>query len=379
MEYVRGESLGARLRRERMAPEQVLDIGIQLTDSLVKAHRHGVVHRDLKPGNVCLTPEGRVKVLDVGLAKMRPVQYTEVPGDGDPASLYPPLSQAGTIFGTPGYMAPEQLRGKTVDNRRDLYSLGVLLFKLCTGRRSFEASEPLGTALACLTEPTPLAADVEPMVPADLSAIIGRAMAKEPVHRYQSVESMRSDLRNLATVHSERPTGSISSTGRDVGDRTSTELPVQSRRARPPVPADRPPAAAVFRRVTELLPESARGFQMLGAVYQALGELQAARENYERTLQLGELPSTYSNIDLLHYADGNFADAAKAFERARDLSLSDFRVCRNLGDVYQQLGQTEQAQAEYQRGVELTVDLVKVNPTDPTQLGQLAVFETLVG
>ena len=362
-----------------MAPEQVLDIGIQLTDSLVEAHRHGVVHRDLKPGNVCLTPEGRVKVLDAGLAKMRPVQYTEVPGDGDPASLYPPLSQAGTIFGTPGYTAPEQLRGKTVDNRRDLYSLGVLLFKLCTGRRSFEASEPLGTALACLTEPTPLAADVEPMVPADLSAIIGRAMAKEPAHRYQSVESMRSDLRNLATVHSERPTGSISSTGRDVGDRTATELPVQSRRARPPVPADRPPAAAAFRRVTELLPESARGFQMLGAVYQALGELQAARENYERTLQLGELPSTYSNIDLLHYADGNFADAAKAFERARDLSLSDFRVCRNLGDVYQQLGQTEQAQAEYQRGVELTADLVKVNPTDPTQLGQLAVLETLVG
>ena len=142
MEYVRGESLGARLRRERMPPEQVLDIGTQLSDSLVEAHRHGVVHRDLKPGNVCLTPEGRVKVLDFGLAKMRPVQHTEVPGD--PASLYPPLSQAGQIFGTPGYTAPEQLLGKTVDNRSDLYSLGVLLFELCTGRRPFEAPEPLG-------------------------------------------------------------------------------------------------------------------------------------------------------------------------------------------------------------------------------------------
>lgn len=181
MEYVRGESLGARLRRERMPPEQVLDIGTQLSDSLVEAHRHGVVHRDLKPGNVCLTPEGRVKVLDFGLAKMRPVQHTEVPGD--PASLYPPLSQAGQIFGTPGYTAPEQLLGKTVDNRSDLYSLGVLLFELCTGRRPFEAPEPLGTALASLTEPTPLAAEVEPTVPADLSAIIGRMMAKEPAHR----------------------------------------------------------------------------------------------------------------------------------------------------------------------------------------------------
>lgn len=141
----------------------------------------------------------------------------------------------------------------------------------------------------------------------------------------------------------------------------------------------RPLAAAAFRRVTELLPESARGFQMLGAVYQALGELQVARENYERALQLGELPSTYSNIGLLHYVEGNFAEAAKAFERARDLSPSDFRVRRNLGDVYQQLGQTEQAQAEYQRAVELTMDLVKVNPTDATQLGQLAVLEALVG
>ena len=195
-----------------MPPEQVLNIGIQLTDSLVEAHRHGVVHRDLKPGNVCLTPEGRVKVLDCGLAKMRPVQHTEVPSD--PASLYPPLSQAGQIFGTPGYTAPEQLLGKTVDNRSDLYSLGMLLFELCTGRRPFEASEPLRTALASLTELTPLAAEVEPTVPADLSAIIGRAMAKEPALRYQSVESMRSDLRNVAIVHNERPTRSISSVGR---------------------------------------------------------------------------------------------------------------------------------------------------------------------
>ena len=141
----------------------------------------------------------------------------------------------------------------------------------------------------------------------------------------------------------------------------------------------RPLAAAAFRRVTELMPASARGFQMLGAVYQTLGEVAQARENYERALQLGELPATYTNLGLLHYADQNYPAATEAFERARDLSPNDFRFRRNLGDAYGELGRADDAHSEYERAVELVADLADVDPTNAMLQGQRAVLETLVG
>ena len=118
---------------------------------------------------------------------------------------------------------------------------------------------------------------------------------------------------------------------------------------------------------------------MLGAVYQTLGEVAQARENYERALQLGELPATYSNLGLLHYADQNYPAATEAFERARDLSPNDFRFRRNLGDAYRELGRADDAHSEYERAVELVADLADVDPTNAMLQGQRAVLETLVG
>ena len=140
----------------------------------------------------------------------------------------------------------------------------------------------------------------------------------------------------------------------------------------------RPLAAGQFRRVTELLPERARGFQMLGSVYQALGERQTAREIYERALEYGELPTTHSNIGVLHYAEGNYEESARSFEQAVEASPEDFRWRRNLGDAYRELGRDEDASVQYGRAVELARGLVDVNPTNAILTGQLAVLETLV-
>ena len=128
MEYVPGESLAARLRRGPLPIVQAVEIGSQLADALADAHEHGVVHRDLKPGNVTLMPNGCVKILDFGLAKTRALTR-DAQGRSDPESLV----GAGQFAGTPGYSAPEQYSGGPVDQRSDLFSLGVLLYEIVTG------------------------------------------------------------------------------------------------------------------------------------------------------------------------------------------------------------------------------------------------------
>ena len=712
MEYVSGATLNARLQQGRLPPAAVIDIGVQLLEALVEAHAHGIVHRDLKPANVCLMSNGTVKVLDFGIARIR----TPDPlGDATETSGgLPTISPPGRVVGTPGYSPPEQLMGPGVDDRSDIYSLGVLLFELCTGRLPFDGSDALALAMASVRAPALVAHELEPTVPVELSAIIGRAMKREPSARYQSAETMRAGLRRLHVPASERRTeqfptielptdapppvqtvpirvarrrtvlaatavamiaavgwlatrpeppplfsrtvtiapivgvlpftnagddaaddhlgvgmadllisaldrmpavsvvsgsatlggqagnvdlqavaSSLGATAlvrgsfsreddrldvsaslvaadgrvaweedydiifnqyaemqRDLVEGISAGLgiePTAADRARltraptesleafsayaqgrlflerqdrprddiavaigfferavgtdagfalahaglgdaywaqfqetrepawavsatdavlealeldPDLPqvrlslatiyqgtgrselsedqvrrvieeqpsnsdahrmlgqtlavqgrldealeehqqaidlrpnywrhhgdlgllyfqvGRRPLAAAAFRRVTELMPASARGFQMLGAVYQTLGEVAQARENYERALQLGELPATYTNLGLLHYADQNYPAATEAFERARDLSPNDFRFRRNLGDAYRELGRADDAHSEYERAVELVADLADVDPTNAMLQWQRAVLETLVG
>jgi eukaryotic-like serine/threonine-protein kinase len=195
MEYVQGESLAARLGRGPMPCGQVLTIGIQLADALDHAHHAGVVHGDLKPGNVVLTPDGVAKILDFGVAKTRDLEV----GD-DPAVLLTlelATSQAGKISGTPAYMAPEQLLGRPASPRSDIYSLGVLLFELLTGRRPYDAHDIVGLAMAVASEPTPRADAIDPSVPADLSRALARAMAKEPCDRHQSAREFAAELRQV--------------------------------------------------------------------------------------------------------------------------------------------------------------------------------------
>src|SRR5689334_18154444 len=174
MELVDGSSLGDAITPGGLPAARVIELGIAMSDALSAAHERGVVHRDLKPANVMLTKDGRVKVLDFGLAKLATsdsnVELTTA------ATMTTPLSQDGHVVGTVPYMAPEQVRGDAVDARTDLCALGVVLYELASGKRPFPGETPVDIGHAILREaPRPLAS-VRRDVPADLDRIVSRCL-----------------------------------------------------------------------------------------------------------------------------------------------------------------------------------------------------------
>jgi serine/threonine-protein kinase len=202
MEYVPGVSLAEQVHRHGpMSVDRVVRLGMQLCDALAEAHGHDIIHRDLKPANVRVTPDGKLKVLDFGLAK-RPAAIAAVAGGARPIDESLALAY-GQVIGTPTYMAPEVLLGQTADNRSDIYSLGVTLFELAVGKPPFEGSNFMSIALAVLTEPPPA---ITTMVPGGLGDIIARCMARDPAQRYQSVAALRRDLSQLSAAISDSPT-----------------------------------------------------------------------------------------------------------------------------------------------------------------------------
>jgi serine/threonine protein kinase/Flp pilus assembly protein TadD len=195
MEHVEGESLAALLPRGRIPLERALAIGIELTQALEAAHAAGIVHRDLKPGNVMITPEGHVKVLDFGLAKLADV-------DSGTVSLTGP----GAVLGTPGYVAPEQLLGHRADARSDIYSTGAVLYQLLCGRAHWASYEERGRGLSAILAPVPPLATVDAGIPQDLSAVVARAMDREPRNRYGSASELRRALERSAAALGEATT-----------------------------------------------------------------------------------------------------------------------------------------------------------------------------
>jgi serine/threonine protein kinase len=188
MEKLEGESLKQHIGGQPMKLEEVLDVGVQVADALVASHTKGIVHRDIKPANIYLTPTGPVKVLDFGLAKL--VHNTGTEEDQS-------LTAVGIIPGTAVYMSPEQARSETVDARSDLFSFGVVLYEMATGKKPFLGNNSLLTLDAVLHQkPTP-PHDLNPKIPIELQGIIGKAMEKDRAHRYQSAAEIRSDLAQL--------------------------------------------------------------------------------------------------------------------------------------------------------------------------------------
>ena len=186
MELVEGQSLSATLAGGALPTEQVLRFGSQIADALAHAHAHGVVHRDLKSLNVVITPEGRAKVLDFGLAKRLDDQNTD-----EVTRLRTSLTEPGMVVGTLGYMAPEQLRGEAADARSDIWALGVVLYEMASGVRPFEGQTGYALTSAILKEePRPLPA----AVPAEVGATITRCLEKEPGRRYQQAGEVRAAL-----------------------------------------------------------------------------------------------------------------------------------------------------------------------------------------
>jgi len=201
MECVEGETLAKRLEKGPLPLDQVVKFGGQIADALDKAHRSGVVHRDLKPGNIMLTPTG-AKLLDFGLAKPV-VALTTGATLTTAATPTTPVTQEGTILGTFQYMSPEQIEGKELDSRGDIFSLGAVLYEMLTGQRAFDGKSQLSVASAILEkEPAPISA-VKPMTPPALDHSIKKCLAKLPDERWQSASDLASELKWISESSSQ--------------------------------------------------------------------------------------------------------------------------------------------------------------------------------
>ena len=194
-EFIDGETLRHRLMQGRLEISPALDVSLQIASAVAAAHEAGIVHRDIKPENIMLRRDGYVKVLDFGLAKLTETAAPSVSSDVSTAAKL--STKAGVVMGTPHYMSPEQARGQKVDARTDIFSLGVVLYEMLTGRAPFEGETSSDVIAAILkTEPSPLGHYL-PEAPRELERIVTKAMRKDREERYQTVKDLHVDLKGL--------------------------------------------------------------------------------------------------------------------------------------------------------------------------------------
>ena len=189
-ELLEGEILSDRLRAGPLAPMRAAEIACQIADGLSAAHARGVIHRDIKPENIFLTHDGRAKILDFGIARIGPK-----PGDiTSRAAAARGVSSAGFVMGTAGYMSPEQVRGKPIDFRTDIFSLGAVFYEMLTGRRAYDRPSMVETMGAVLKD-DPAKYPESEKIPESIRGFVFRALEKDPADRYQSARDLLLDLR----------------------------------------------------------------------------------------------------------------------------------------------------------------------------------------
>ncbi len=192
MEAVRGKDLSRLIRGDGLSAQRVVELAVPIAGALSAAHAAGIVHRDLKPANVMVTDDGTVKILDFGLAKLQPLESA---GSSEAATRT--LTELGTMMGTVPYMSPEQVQGKAVDARTDIFSLGVMLYEMCTGQRPFQGESNADTISSILRDSPAEIADSRPDLPGQLGRIVERCLEKDPDLRYQSAADIGTALSKI--------------------------------------------------------------------------------------------------------------------------------------------------------------------------------------
>ncbi len=192
LEYVEGQTLEARIKASPLSPREIVEIALQVGDALEAAHAKGIVHRDVKPANIMLTPRGQVKILDFGLAKIAAAGTERLAV----SSAAPVRTEPGVLMGTADYMSPEQALGQEVDARTDIFSLGAAMYEMASGKRPF-SGRTTGETLDRIIHQEPAIAELSPRIPADLISIVLKCLEKDPNRRYRSARELILDLNGL--------------------------------------------------------------------------------------------------------------------------------------------------------------------------------------
>jgi serine/threonine-protein kinase len=210
-ELLEGDTLRGRLAAGTQTPRRVLEYALQIAHGLAAAHERGIVHRDLKPENVFVTRDGRVKILDFGLAKL-----VETPGAGSQTGLptAAPETEPGVVLGTVGYMSPEQVRGRAADARSDIFAFGAILYEMLAGRRAFHGETPADTMSAILTRDAPELSTTNRQVSPGLDRVVRHCLEKDPERRFHSAHDLAFDLEALTDASGARPPAPSARSGR---------------------------------------------------------------------------------------------------------------------------------------------------------------------
>jgi serine/threonine protein kinase/Tfp pilus assembly protein PilF len=340
MQYIEGETLWDKVRNNPLAPAEVVHIGIQAAEALAEAHSHGIVHRDIKPQNVIITPRGQVKILDFGLAK----QLQNEGAIDKEAKTETQLTEHGQIVGTVGYMSPEQLRAGNIDARSDVFSLGVTLYESATGKPAFFGNSKIEISSQVLHVEPPRPSQISPAIPPGLEEIILKAMAKDVDARYQSANAMLDDLRKLQASLS-------------VGSGLLTIPPRSSM------------VTAAVTRAWKRKPIKVGAFIV---PLLAVGILLALRIWHPSLHQPSPEARTWYDQGLVAMRSGTYYQASKRLERSIELDDRYALSHARLAETYLEINSTEKAQEELLRGLSLAPDRSALASADAAYLDAVA-------
>ena len=233
MEFVAGKTLHQLIGKNDLPLKDTLKYSIQIADALARAHSAGIVHRDLKPANIIIDEDGRVKLLDFGLAKLTEKTVDSEAATATMAAEDAPLTEEGSIVGTVAYMSPEQAEGRKVDARSDIFSFGSVLYEMVTGRRPFEGATKMSTISAILQKEPPPPGGLAPNLPAELEKIILRCLRKDRDRRTQHIDDIKLALEELRDDSAGKR--SLASKGSDQAPaRDSDSVKTAKPKSRPP-------------------------------------------------------------------------------------------------------------------------------------------------